>query len=137
MLGGRVGGGEFGLFVVHGCWLRTGAAAEPGRLNIRGDDAAAPATPPPRPGRRPRVRPHPYAVEPDGLIDAGGPVMAGLRQVPALEFDPDLALTVLAELEPGGAALGSSLVHLGELAGFAADLVRRGRVPAPGSVRLG
>ena len=47
--------------------------------------------------------------------------------VPTLELDPDAALRVLRDLDDR-VAQGSSLRHAAEVAAFAADLVRRGRV---------
>jgi SNF2 family DNA or RNA helicase len=49
-------------------------------------------------------------------------------EVPALEYDPDDALALLCDFEPDGAVLGASARYLVAVAGFAADLVARGRV---------
>jgi SNF2-related domain/SNF2 Helicase protein/Helicase conserved C-terminal domain len=62
------------VFVVHACWLRGGSLFEPGRLGVWGEDSSGPATPPRRPGRRPRVQPHPFAAAHDDLIAAFGAV---------------------------------------------------------------
>ncbi len=47
--------------------------------------------------------------------------------VPTLEYGADDGLGVLAGLTADGAVLGSSVRHLAEVAGFAVDLVARGR----------
>jgi SNF2 family DNA or RNA helicase len=49
------------VIVVHALW------SAGGRLCLWGEDAVLPATPPSRPGRRPRVRPHPFAASHDTL----------------------------------------------------------------------
>jgi SNF2 family DNA or RNA helicase len=59
-----------------------------------------------------------------------GPVLAAWR-VPVIEFDVDSAATVLERLRDGvagDAVRSADLRHLSEVAGFAVDLVRRGRV---------
>ena len=120
-----------------------------------------------RPGRPPRIQPHPYAATPAELIAllppiaastptgaatllpcpraaagrsarpsssvtrsmrAPGRVRPGSWQVPVLELDADLAFATLPALDPDAAAWGASVNHLVELAGFAADLVGRGRI---------
>ncbi|MFC0532706.1 SNF2-related protein [Phytohabitans kaempferiae] len=48
-------------------------------------------------------------------------------RVPTLELDPDAAVTLLRGLDDG-VAHGASLRHAAEVAAFAADLVRRGRL---------
>ncbi|MDT5025709.1 MAG: hypothetical protein QOE61_2135, partial [Micromonosporaceae bacterium] len=48
--------------------------------------------------------------------------------VPTLEFEPDEALAVLCEIEPDKVTIGGTVRHLGEMAGFAHDLVVRGRI---------
>ena len=58
------------VFVVHACWLPGGSGLEPGRLGMWGEDSSAPATLPRKPGRRPRVRPHPFAAAHGDLIAA-------------------------------------------------------------------
>ena len=50
-----------------------------------------------------------------------------LWQVPTLELEPDLALALLRGLDVRRPRTGHSVAHLIELAGFAADLVGRGR----------
>ena len=57
-----------------------------------------------------------------------GDLGAGRWQVPTLELEPDLALALLRGLDREAAAYGASVGHLIELAGFAADLVARGRL---------
>ena len=64
----------------------------------------------------------------DEIEDGGGDVKERQWQVPVLELDADLAFAVLRELDPLAAAYGASVLHLRELAGFAADLVARGRL---------
>jgi len=59
------------VFVVHACWLpgRThGGTTEPGRLGIWGEDSSAPAVPPRKPGRKPRVQAHPFAAAHEDLV---------------------------------------------------------------------
>ena len=151
------------MLAVHACWLPPGP---PTALAVWGEDSARPTTPPRRPGRRPKVQPHPYAAAPDDLrvllppvarsaggttaaltlpTRGGGPTASpelirdevetaqdderpGRWQVPVLALDADQAYAVLRALDPHAAAWGGSVTHLVELAGFAADLVLRGRV---------
>ncbi|HVD79493.1 MAG TPA: DEAD/DEAH box helicase [Propionibacteriaceae bacterium] len=153
------------MFVVHACWLGL-STLRLGGLGIWGEDSSAPTTPPRRPGRAPRIQPHPYAVTHAELIallppvawkaaietvtlnlptrgggpvaspelvrdeigEASGDLRAGLWQVPDLELEPDLAFALLRSLDGEAAAFGPSVVHLIKLAGFAADLVARGRL---------
>ncbi len=64
------------MFVVHGCWLpgrMHGHTAEPGRLGVWGEDSSGPAAPPRRPGRRPRVQPHPFAAAQEDLAEVLDP----------------------------------------------------------------
>ncbi len=68
----------------------------------------------------------------DQLDAATGEVSSGQWQVPALEFDADLALAVL-DPNTEDAVWGTSITHLSELSRFAADLVARGRL-LPGVV---
>ena len=163
------------MFVLHGCLLRAASASEPGRLGVWGEDSSNPATPPRKPGRRPRLQSHPFAAAHVDLIAAfpaaaakattssvtltlptrgGGPVASpelvrdeldavagvvtsGQWRVPVLEFDADLALDALRELDDAEAAVwGASIAHLSELSGFAAQLVARGRL-LPGVVAEG
>jgi hypothetical protein len=55
------------VFVVHACWLGL-STLRLGGLGIWGEDSSAPTTPPRRPGRAPRIQPHPYAVTHAELI---------------------------------------------------------------------
>jgi superfamily II DNA or RNA helicase len=64
------------VFVAHAAWLRDSAAAELGRLVIWAEDSTLPCSPPRQPGRAPRVRVHPYAANPETLVDLLGPVAA-------------------------------------------------------------
>jgi hypothetical protein len=64
----------------------------------------------------------------DRVDAADGAVASGQWQVPVLEFDADLALSLLSEPDTEGAVWGTSLTHLSELSRFAADLVARGRL---------
>jgi hypothetical protein len=48
--------------------------------------------------------------------------------VPTLEFEPDEALAVLCGIEPDKVTIGGTVRHLAEMAGFAHDLVVRGRI---------
>jgi SNF2-related domain/SNF2 Helicase protein/Helicase conserved C-terminal domain len=152
------------VFVVHACWLGP-STSRPGGLAIWGEDASAPTMPPRRPGRQPRIQPHPYAASHAELVAllppvagkaametvaltlptrGGGPIASpelvrdeigevsgdlrpGLWQVPTLELEPDLALALLRGMD-GEAAYAASVAHLIDLAGFAADVVGRGRL---------
>jgi hypothetical protein len=69
----------------------------------------------------------------DDVATGGGELTAAIWLVPALELGAELAIAVLRELDPTSGAPGVSLLHLSELALFAADLVERGRV-LPGVV---
>ena len=154
------------MFVVHACWLGR-STSRLGGLAIWGEGSSAPATAPRRPGRPPRIQPHPYAAthaelvallsqvvakavmgtetltlptrggEPvaspelvrDEIGEVAGDLRAGRWQVPTLELELDLAaLAVLRGLDGETAASGASVMHLIELAEFAAELVARGRV---------
>jgi hypothetical protein len=153
------------VFVVHACWLGR-STTRLGGLAIWGEDSSAPATPPPRPGRRPRIQSHPYAAPHANLVallppiaakatmetatltlptrgggpvaspelvrdeigEVGGDLRARRWQVPTLELEPDLALALLRGVDGETAAYGASIMHLIELAGFAAELVARGRL---------
>ncbi len=64
----------------------------------------------------------------DEIGEVRGDLRAGLWQVPTLELEPDLALALLRCWDGEAAESGTSVVHLIELAGFAADLVARGRL---------
>jgi hypothetical protein len=64
----------------------------------------------------------------DEISEVNGDLRAGLWQVPTLELEPDLAFTLLRGLDGEAAAHGASVVHLTELARFAADIVARGRL---------
>jgi SNF2 family DNA or RNA helicase len=64
----------------------------------------------------------------DEISRVRGDLRAGLWRVPTLELEADLALDLLRGLDGEGATYGASVVHLIELAGFAADLVTRGRL---------
>jgi non-specific serine/threonine protein kinase len=64
----------------------------------------------------------------DEIGAVSGDLRAGMWQVPTLRLEPDLALALLRSLDVEAAAYGASVVHLIGLAGFAADLVARGRL---------
>jgi hypothetical protein len=64
----------------------------------------------------------------DEIGDATGDIRPGEWRVPTLELDCDLAFALLRELDPQAAPYGASVIHLAEVAGFAADLVARGRL---------
>jgi hypothetical protein len=64
----------------------------------------------------------------DEIGEVAGDQRPGLWRVPTLELEPDLALALLRGLDSEAAASGASVVHLIELAGFAAELVARGRL---------
>ncbi|HST81664.1 MAG TPA: DEAD/DEAH box helicase [Kineosporiaceae bacterium] len=184
------------VIVVHGWWSLPTAAADNGTLVLWAEDALGPAEGVHRPGRRPKVRDHPFALDAEQLAKALGlPELAGqpesagspewveqspafgsadlalpgftnapsaspelldlrsmsqqgvavgetLRlhpgvrwRVPTLSLPPEQAMQVLAELaakpvddpELITVRAGSALRQLQQLAGFAADLVGRGR----------
>ena len=50
------------MFVLHACWLVDATSPHPSRLAMWAEDSSAPAAPPRRPGRPPRVRVHPYGA---------------------------------------------------------------------------
>jgi SNF2 helicase protein len=51
------------VFVVHAAWLAAG------RVAVWAEDSSAPLGPTPRPGRRPRRQPHPFAAPHEVLAD--------------------------------------------------------------------
>ena len=57
-----------------------------------------------------------------------GPVTLAGWRTPALRYAPDDAFDLLRTLDGLDAVVGAGLRHLAELAGFAADLVSRGRL---------
>ena len=154
------------MFVLHACWLWDPSASEPGRLGLWAEDSSGPERSAGRPGRPPRVRPHPYAAGPvdvaallpasaaktttgtatltlptrggapvsspelvrDSVSHATGEMKPQEWLVPVLEFDADLASALLRQPDLEAAVGSASVAHLVELAGFAADLVRRGRL---------
>lgn len=61
------------MFVVHAAWLCDAATSSHGRLGVWAEDSSAPATPPRRPGRAPRLRLHPFAATHDELVGLLGP----------------------------------------------------------------
>ena len=64
----------------------------------------------------------------DEISEVKGDLRAGRWQVPTLVLEADLALDLLRGLDDEGGTYAASVVHLIELAGFAADLVTRGRL---------
>ena len=104
-----------------------GLAEALGELAGEGDDrqrAARPADPHRRTGGLAGTGPAELAD------DRRGPVTLAGWRVPALEYDADDARPVLAALaaDDGTGDRGAGLRHLAELAGFAVDLVGRGRL---------
>jgi hypothetical protein len=69
----------------------------------------------------------------DEIDPTTGPTTARQWQVPVVEFDADLTAETLTALDPDRVTAAAGVVHLVELARFAADLVGRGRV-LPGVV---
>src|SRR5207344_2620025 len=63
----------------------------------------------------------------DEIGEVSGDLRTGLWQVPTLELEPDLALALLRDLDRES-AFAASVAHVIDLAGFAADLVGRGRL---------
>ena len=154
------------MFVVHACWLGR-STSRLGGLAIWGEGLSAPTKAPRRPGRPPRIQPHPYAATHAELV--APPVTGRGESRDGTETSPfdarrgasrlrpswlgtrsvrwrgcELAagksrrwnsssiwrptLAVLRGLDGETAASGASVVHLIELAEFAAELVARGRV---------
>ncbi|WP_425571452.1 DEAD/DEAH box helicase [Phytohabitans rumicis] len=75
----------------------------------------------------------PELVRTDLPAKVTGAITLGAWRVPVLELDPDAALPLLLASSAGqggswASQQGASLRHLAEVAAFAADLVRRGRV---------
>ncbi|WP_192772792.1 SNF2-related protein [Plantactinospora soyae] len=121
------------------------AVGHPGLTGALGDLAAKATTdtvPLALPTRSGAPADSPELVRTDPAEPARGPVTLARWQVPVLEYDADHALPVLiafgeqgplgAGAAPGapevtGAVHGASLRHLAGLAGFAVELVRRGR----------
>jgi non-specific serine/threonine protein kinase len=64
----------------------------------------------------------------DEVGEATGTLGNKQWRVPVLAFDADRAAGVLGELDEDVAAFGASVMHVAELARFAADLVARGRL---------
>jgi superfamily II DNA or RNA helicase len=60
------------VYVVHALWLREARVRCP-RLAVWAEDSSRPPEPPRRPGRAPRVRPHPFAASADELLSLLGP----------------------------------------------------------------
>src|SRR5690348_16425213 len=50
------------VFVLHACWRRGADPSQPGSLAVWGEDSSAPAHAPRKPGRAPRLQPHPFAA---------------------------------------------------------------------------
>jgi hypothetical protein len=180
------------VIVVHGWWSLPAAPADNGTLELWAEDGLGPAEGIHRPGRRPKVRQHPFALDAEqlaktlGLPDlsevvpspgaeqatavgsadlalpgftnapSASPELLDLRslsqqgvavgeslrlhagvrwRVPTLRLPPEQAIHVLAALavDTGDdpdlvtVRVGSDLRQLQLLAGFAADLVGRGR----------
>ncbi|WP_345511497.1 SNF2-related protein [Phytohabitans houttuyneae] len=143
------------MLVVHGLWLPTGHlglwAEDPtmpvraSRRAVRPHPFAAPAEAVagalgdaaakgshatatldlPTAGGRPLDSPELVRTDPPARGSAEVALAPWL--VPTLELEPDAALALLRGLDDG-VARGFSLRHAGEIAAFAADLVRRGRV---------
>ncbi|MCW6009835.1 DEAD/DEAH box helicase, partial [Micromonospora sp. CPCC 205371] len=88
-----------------------------------------PRTPPPGPAPPPAAaRPvdSPELVRPDP--PARAPMALATWRVPVLELAPDDALPLLQALDDDELLYGASLRHLAEVADFAVDLTRRGRL---------
>lgn len=126
------------MLVVHGLWRsgRLALWAEDSTLPTQADGAAHPfATRPPGAGepstialRLPTANGRPVD-SPELVRDSepvGGKVTLAEWLVPILELPADRALDVLAH--GGWETVGASVRHLSELAEFARDLVKRGRV---------
>ena len=70
------------MYVVHALWLREPGVQESVRnasarnavskLAVWAEDSTRPPAPPRRPGRAPRVRPHPFAASPEELVNMLG-----------------------------------------------------------------
>ncbi len=64
----------------------------------------------------------------DEIADEAGTVRAVSWRIPTIELDPDEAAVLLRVVDLTETAGGASVRHLMSVAGFAADLVKRGRV---------
>jgi superfamily II DNA or RNA helicase len=80
----------------------------------------------PTAGRGPM--PSPELVRDDLTGTPAGPVTLGAWLVPTIGYDPDEALGVLCALGDADITVGATVRHLVTIAGFAADLVSRGRL---------
>ncbi|MFE9183772.1 SNF2-related protein [Micromonospora haikouensis] len=92
------------------------AAAEPGSVLLR------------LPTRAGSPADSPELVRPAVAEPVRGPVTLAGWRAPALRYAPADALALLRAAGDGAGVPGATLRHLAELAGFAVDLVRRGRV---------
>jgi hypothetical protein len=72
--------------------------------------------------------PSPELVREDLTGAPTGPVALGAWRVPTIEYDPDEALGILCTLGDADITVGATVRHLVTVAGFAADLVARGRL---------
>jgi SNF2-related domain/SNF2 Helicase protein/Helicase conserved C-terminal domain len=72
--------------------------------------------------------PSPELVRDDLTGTPTGPVALGAWLVPTIEYDPDDALGILCALGDADITVGATVRHLVTVAGFAADLVSRGRL---------
>jgi hypothetical protein len=65
------------VIVLHGWWSPSAGTAAPGRLVLWAEDGLGPAEVPRRPGRRPRLRSHPFALPGDQVAKALGLDVSG------------------------------------------------------------
>ncbi len=101
------------VIVIHGWWT---AAPAGGHLTLWAEDATAPPEVPRRPGRRPRVQTHPFALAADELAKilaletSADPPAAGEIPLPGTARGPACSPELLA----ARAALGSDAVAVAE-----------------------
>ncbi|MEV6708853.1 DEAD/DEAH box helicase [Micromonospora wenchangensis] len=103
-------------------------AADPGALAALLGDRPAGTVPLTLPTRAGAPLHSPELVPATVAEPARGPVTLATWRAPVLRYAPDDAFDLLRTLDGLDAVVGAGLRHLAELAGFAVDLVARGRL---------
>ncbi|MFY1681152.1 SNF2-related protein [Micromonospora sp. WMMD730] len=103
-------------------------AADPGTLAALLGDRPAGTVPLTLPTRAGAPLHSPELVPATVAEPARGPVTLAAWRTPVLRYAPDDAFDLLRTLDGLDAVVGAGLRHLAELAGFAVDLVARGRL---------